>query len=276
MVPGSTPRVSVCLPVYNGGAFLGPAVASVLGQTFPDFELRICDDASTDGSWERVQALEDPRVVRMRNPRNLGPEANWNRSLEGARGDCIKLFHQDDLLEPDCLGRQLAALDAEPGAALAFCRRRILSPAGKVLMTRGPRWRPGPVTLRQVFRACLGSGSNPIGEPSAVLFRRRAAQAAGAFDGREPYLIDLDYWFRLMDHGCAVYLDQPLASFRQWGGQWSAVIGQRQSRQFRVFIRRMAAERFPETPRVLLGWSGLMAERNQLLRGVIARWAGRR
>ena len=60
-----------------------------------------------------MAALRDPRVVCRRNPVNLGPEANWNRSLEGARGTYIKLFHQDDLLDPECLALQVAALERQ-------------------------------------------------------------------------------------------------------------------------------------------------------------------
>lgn len=269
----SSPKVSVCIPVYNGGPFLGPAVASVLNQTFTDFELRICDDASTDGSWDLATALKDPRVIVSRNTCNLGPEANWNRCLEGARGAYLKLFHQDDLLEPECLAQQVAVLDVAPGAVLTFCRRRIIDPAGRELMTRGAGWSQAAISGRQLFRRCLWSGTNPVGEPSAVLFRRDAWIAVGRFNGVEPYLIDLDYWFRLMDHGSALYQDEPLASFRLSTGQWSSAIGKQQSRQFGAFIRRLASDRFPDTNPCLWTWSAFMAWGNSQLRRIAARWA---
>jgi glycosyltransferase involved in cell wall biosynthesis len=269
-VPG--PRVSVCIPVYNGGAFLPQAVASVLHQSFTDFELLISDDASTDGSWEWLAAQSDPRMVCRRNDRNLGPEANWNRSLEGARGAYIKLFHQDDLLDPECLARQVAALDADPGAALTFCRRQIIDAGGRLIMTRGGGWPEGPIAGAQVFRRCLRAGTNPIGEPCAVLFRAEAARAAGPFDGREPYLIDLDYWLRLLEHGSARFQDRPLASFRLSKGQWSSAIGRKQAEQFDAFVRRMAATRFPAAPWTLRLWSRCMAKGNSTLRGWLAWW----
>ena len=271
----AAPRVSVCLPTYNGGPFLMPAVESVLRQSWGDFELLVCDDASTDGSLEQVAALRDPRVVCRRNPVNLGPEANWNRSLEGARGTYIKLFHQDDLLDPECLALQVAALEREPGAALAFCARRIIDPAGRTLATRGGRWPGGPVTGAQVFRKCLFAGTNLVGEPSAVLFRADAARAAGPFDAREPYLVDLDYWLRLLDQGTAVHQATPLASFRISPRQWSAAIGSRQSRQFQAFVGRLARSRFPETSSALLAWSVMRARQNAVLRGILAWWLAR-
>lgn len=234
------PLVSVCMPVYNGARFLESAIESVLAQTYSDFELRVFDDASTDGSWELLQGFRDPRLVLHRNDRNLGPEANWNQALEAARGTYIKLFHQDDLLAPDCLERQVRVLEDHPRVVLAFSRRHIIRPDGRRLLTRGAPWKAGPVSLDAVVRGCALAGTNVIGEPSAVLFTTAAARQAGGFDGSLPYVIDLDYWFRLLALGDGCYLDEPLASFRVSPRQWSATIGWRQGDEFATFLDRNA------------------------------------
>lgn len=242
------PLVSVCLPVYNGARFLAAAVASVQAQTHADFELRVFDDASTDGSWELLQSIRDPRLILHRNSRNLGPEANWNQALAAATGHYIKLFHQDDLLAPDCLERQVNVLEQHPEAMLTFCRRHIVGPDGRRLLTRGGPWREGPVSAEDAVRRCVRAGTNLIGEPSAVLLRAGAGRRAGGFDGRIPYLIDLDYWLRLMAFGPAWAIDAPLVSFRVSPQQWSAAIGRRQHAAFNAFTDELlAAKRFPVT-----------------------------
>lgn len=232
------PLVTVCMPVYNGAGFLEAAVSSVLAQTQADFELRVFDDASTDGSWELLQRFQDPRLLLHRNERNLGPEANWNQALAAAEGTYLKLFHQDDLLAPDCLERQVGALEDHPGAVLAFCRRHIIRPDGRRLLTRGAPWKSGRVSLDAAIRGCALAGTNVIGEPSAVLFTTAAARQAGGFDGRLPYVIDLDYWLRLLALGDGCYLDEPLVSFRVSPRQWSARIGWKQGDEFAAFLDR--------------------------------------
>lgn len=235
------PLVSVCLPVYNGVRFLEAAVQSVLAQTYPHFELQVFDDASTDGSWTLLQGIRDPRITLHRNDRNLGPEANWNQALAAARGKYIKLFHQDDLLAPECLEKQVRALEHHPAAVLAFCRRHIIRPDGRRLMTRGGPWGTGFVSASQAFRRCLLAGTNLIGEPSAVLFRSEAGKRIGGFDSSIPYLIDLDFWLRLMDSGDAWSIGEPLASFRISSGQWSAALSRRQSQAFNQFTMKVLA-----------------------------------
>ena len=80
----STPRVAVCVPVYRNAAHLALTLESVLAQTFQDWELVAVDDHSDDGSFEIAQsfAARDPRITVHRNEANLGPAANWTRSVE--------------------------------------------------------------------------------------------------------------------------------------------------------------------------------------------------
>src|SRR5262249_37649478 len=109
------------------------------------------------------------------------------------------------------------------------------------IMTRSfPGGREGVVPARRVVKSCLRSGTNVIGEPGAVLFRRALAQETGAFDAAQPYLIDLDYWFRLLLKGDAYYLPDPLVAFRVSAGSWSVAIGRGQRTEFCGFIERVA------------------------------------
>ena len=91
------------MPVYNAGAYLAPAIESVLGQTLRDLELIIVDDVSTDGSLDvaRGYAAKDSRVRVMAMENNGGPGIARNRGIDAARGEYLGFMDSDDLMPPD-------------------------------------------------------------------------------------------------------------------------------------------------------------------------------
>jgi glycosyltransferase involved in cell wall biosynthesis len=266
--PPPSPAVSVCVPAYHGAAHIAATIESVLAQTYADFELVVVDDGSTDGTAAVVERYADPRIRLVRNPRRLGAQGNWNRCLELARGRYFKLLPQDDLLAPPCLARQVAALEGAGGErlALVFCARTIIDADGRALMTRGYPGRGGAIPGRSVVRRCLRRGTNLVGEPGGVLLPLELARRAGAFDGSLGYVIDLDYWCRLLLHGDAFYQPETLASFRVSGGSWSVAIGWQQSRQVRSFVARIAADPAYGASRLDAAAGWLMAALNSVLR----------
>lgn len=147
-----TPKVSVCIPTYRGAATIGQAIESVLTQSLADFDLIVIDDGSPDDTHAIVQRCADPRLVYLRNERNLGPQGNWNR----------------------CLERKVSVLDGDGDGSIApvFGARDVLGPDGRVLTRRGcPGGHEGTIDGSVVMRACVRRGTNLIGEPGAVLFR---------------------------------------------------------------------------------------------------------
>ena len=244
MSKAKPPCISVCVPTYRGAATLGPAIESVLAQTDSDFELIVIDDGSPDDTRAVVERFADPRLRYVRNARNLGPEGNWNRCLELASGTYFKLLPHDDLLHPRCLERQRAVLDADldERVALVFSARDVVGADGRLLTRRGyPGGHEGIIGASSVMGACVRRGTNLLGEPGAVLMRKSLADRIGPFDATNPYVIDLDYWFRLLAHGDAYYCAEALAGFRVSGGSWSVAIGSKQSTDFREFVDRMKA-----------------------------------
>jgi len=237
-----SPVVTVAIPTYGGDRHLGAAIESVLRQTFTDFELVVIDDSSPDKTAAIVARFADPRLVYLRNARNLGPQGNWNRCLEVARGRYFKLLPHDDVLHPSCLERQVGVLDADADQriALTFSARDVLGPDGRTITRRSyPGGREGVITGSKVMRDCVRRGTNLVGEPGAVMFRRSLADRVGQFDATNPYVIDLDYWFRLLGIGDAHYCPERLAGFRISGASWSVAIGARQGRDFREFAERV-------------------------------------
>lgn len=105
------PRVSVVMPVYNVAPFIGATIASVLAQTFTDFELLILDDCSTDGTVTVIQALKDPRIRLIQNTHNLGRAGTDNVALEYVNGTYLAKMDGDDICHPERFAQQVAYLD---------------------------------------------------------------------------------------------------------------------------------------------------------------------
>ena len=113
------PAVSVIIAVFNAAPFLDECLDSLVAQTFEDWEVVACDDASTDRSVEILErwSRRDSRIRVVRNAVNLGAAATRNRAIEMCRGKYIAIQDADDLSKADRLERQVSYLDANPGCA---------------------------------------------------------------------------------------------------------------------------------------------------------------
>lgn len=133
------PRVTIAMPLYNDERFVGEALASILAQTHDDFALIIGDNASTDRSVEIVEAMaaNDPRVRIVRRPRNVGVLENLNALATDCVTEYFMWAASDDVWHPEFVERTVAALDAEPGAAMAFGTYTFIDEQG--LPYGGPR-----------------------------------------------------------------------------------------------------------------------------------------
>ena len=126
------------LPVYNGARYVAEAIASVLAQTEPDFELVISDNASTDDTEEicRDFASRDDRVLYVRNETNLGGAPNYNRCLASSSATTyFKWIAHDDTIDSRFLELCGAALDADPEASIAFPTLVEIDAQGVILRT---------------------------------------------------------------------------------------------------------------------------------------------
>ena len=136
----TTPTVSVCIPTYNGAQYVERTIRSVLAQTFTDFELVVRDDGSTDDTLDVVQSIDDERVRIVAGRENAGAGANFGLAVAEATGAYVKLLCQDDVIYPECLERQVAALDADPGVVMVSCHRDIVDDDDRVVY-RNRGWR---------------------------------------------------------------------------------------------------------------------------------------
>lgn len=245
MTAGENPIASVCIPTYRGAAFLPASIESVLNQSYPHFEMWIIDNDSPDDTQAVVSRYTDSRIRYLRNAQNLGPEGNFNRCLDVAKGKYFKLLPDDDLLAPDCLREQVAVLEGDAGKeiALVFGFREIIDGRGRRLSTRGlRRTERGRIGGPLLVRRCVRAGTNLIGEPGNVLFRRDLITEVGHYDATYPFVVDLDYWFRILLRGDAYYTATHASSFRISERSWSAAMGSRQYRDFKGFVDKLSAD----------------------------------
>src|SRR4051794_27763407 len=129
------PRVSIGMPVRNGAKYIRQAIDSILAQTFTDWELIVCDNASTDSTEQIVReyAARDSRIRYHRNPRDIGPAANHNIGFEMSRGEYFRWHAHDDMIAPTYLEKCVAALDADPTIAVAHTQTRIVDDKNEFL-----------------------------------------------------------------------------------------------------------------------------------------------
>jgi len=228
------PLVSVVVPAYNNADFLESTLRSILEQTIEDFELIVADHGSTDGTWDVMRRFEDDsRVSLHRTEAGGGALRNWNRVSQLATGKYLKLVCGDDLLHPEILERQIAALEKESSAVLTASPRSIIDARGGVIISsRGLNGLRGLVPGHEALRRTVRAGTNLFGEPGCVTFRREALEQAGWWDSRWPYFIDEATYAQVLLFGPMVALDdEPLASFRISSGQWSVALARSQASQ---------------------------------------------
>lgn len=221
MKPQRFPRVSVCIPTYNYGRYVGAAIESVLAQTCGDFELLVVDNCSTDTTKEVVAryVTQDERVAYFCNDRNLGMVGNWNRCLELATGEYVKILCADDVLVPDSLEKSVQVLDGYPGVVLVSGSRRVVDEQLRAIKTFAYGDSFTVVSGGVAITRCLLK-SNMIGEPSAVLFRKN--KAGRGFSPDYSQMSDLEMWFHLLEQGDFAFIPEVVCLFRQHEEQYSS------------------------------------------------------
>jgi glycosyltransferase involved in cell wall biosynthesis len=216
------PKVSVCIPTYNGANYLPHAVASVIGQTYSDYEIVIVDNNScdeTDVVAKNLCQIYSGLIRYYRNTTNLGLAGNLNQCILHARGDYIKLLCVDDLLLPQCLEASVHALDTYPSVALVTGWRLMINEDDVQFDIRVYKTEDCIIDGKTAITQCLYS-SNYIGEPPAVMFRKGDfSKLASGFKASLPQLMDMDLWFRLLEAGNLFNLGRPVCSIRVHYGQ---------------------------------------------------------
>ena len=199
--------VSVAIPCYNYGRYLGECVASVLEQTGVDVRVLIIDDASTDDSAAVAAALAaaDARIECRVHAVNQGHIRTYNEGLQWASGTYTVLLSADDALTPGALQRACALLDAHANVGFVY---------GRALVFRDDRPRPRPQTEpgrcriwpgREWFELRCRMTECCLHSPEAVV-RTSVLRQLGGFREELPHAGDLEMWMRLALHADVGYI----------------------------------------------------------------------
>ncbi len=236
--------VSVCIPAYQAERHLRATLDSVLAQTHPNLDVVVVDNHSTDGTAAILDQLRDPRLRVVRNAATVPMVDNFNIAIRASRGDYVKLVCADDLLMPDCVRVQAAALDAMPEVTLVSARTDFVDDDGQMMRpARGLRKIVGRQPADHVVRRIVRSGTNPVGPPVAAMFRRSDFDRCGGFLPVTSFLSELDLWVRLLARGEFYGVAETLAAFRISSESTTALTSARsQLAQILGFAAEVAAD----------------------------------
>jgi glycosyltransferase involved in cell wall biosynthesis len=201
-----TPLVSIVIPCFNQGRYLGDAIASIQRQSHPNIEVLVVDDGSTDET-ARVAALHP--ALGYACQANAGTAAARNRGLRDTRGTFIVFLDADDRLLPDAIALGVAYLTSHPDVAFVAGHVRLIDEAGT----------PGIVPLQDHEPAGYAAllRWNHIWTPGVVMYRRSALAAAGAFDPSAGGSADFEVNVRLARRLPIACHHQVVLEYRQHG-----------------------------------------------------------
>lgn len=223
------PLVSICIPVRNRPEMLRSSLSSAMAQTYPNLEIVVCDNASTDSTADvaRELAATDPRVRVYVNERDVGG-FNYPMTVRHSTGELIQFLNSDDVLAADCVERLVSAID-RPGVVMAFCKASFMDHSGTAVEPPRSQRLLG-ATGDQVFDGqaladrMLALNANLLGWPTQVLWRRSAMNRESmGLGGRGWRTVgDISHWLVLLGRGDAAYVDEPLAALRLHDSQEQA------------------------------------------------------
>ena len=206
------PKVSIVATTYNGEKYLEEFIASILRQTFDNFEFIIVDDGSTDRTLHMLQQVEDPRI-RIIKQNNQGQVNALITGIEHAQGELIARIDQDDYSLPERLMRQVKFMDAHPNTTL--CSSRFQELYNDNLTPQKVQFAQTDTEIKKII-----SYFNPFAH-SAVMFRRESYLMSGGYDKRFLIAMDYDLFIRLMEMGEAHNIDEVLTVIRMHDESYS-------------------------------------------------------
>ncbi len=239
------PLVSVFIPAYNAEAFVQQAIESVLGQTYPNYELVVVNDASTDRTGEVINHYQNhPRIKIYHNPINLGVADNWNKGVSLCQSEFIVRLDADDFYEPDYLQKVINLFQQCPETQIVFTGANLLYQNGRrrVDLPYKDSWvRSGREFLPDLLRVCR------VWSPT-VCARRSCYERLGRVIPEMSIHEDWELWVRFTTGGQVGYLAETLVNIRllnPMGCTHTAIMTAQSPIACRIWLDKLAAEALP-------------------------------
>jgi teichuronic acid biosynthesis glycosyltransferase TuaG len=207
-----TPLVSVVIPYYNQARFIAKTISSAKQQTYPNIELVIVDDGSSELASHALDGIDGVTVF---HTANAGCPAARNFGFQRCSGEYLVFLDGDDILLPDAIEKNLAALRACPAATLSFGAVRVID-------ERGLELRPSRVCHPRKNYFLFLLETNPIWSPGQAMIRRDAFRRAGHFrDLRRFQTDDYELYLNLARLGTFVQHDSCVLEYRRHSSSMS-------------------------------------------------------
>lgn len=200
----NSPLISICIPTYNQVVYLRKTLDSVFSQKDVYMEVIISDDSSTNDVFNLVNEYVAiyPRINYFRNTPSLGSPANWNFAISRARGKYIKIMHHDDWFNTEFSLKKMLDLMCDREDILVVSATKIIRKnVEKDRLASAEFLRKVQLDNLELIKG------NYFGTPSSILFARKNLQF---FDEKLLWLVDVDYYIRLLKKCKLRYLNEPL------------------------------------------------------------------
>lgn len=255
----SNNKISIIIPTYNRGDFIGRAVKSVLEQDYNNIEVIIVDDCSTDNTEEVIRGLNDTRIKFIQHTQNKGANAARNTGIKAACGSFIAFQDSDDEWIPKKLSKQMKIFEESNDEKLGIVytgffkiqeNRREYIPSKNIIKTSG--------NLHDVLLT-----TNFISTQS-LLIKKECLLSVGLFDECLPRLQDWELLLRLSKQYHFYLVDEPLVNVYYTEGSIST--NQKKLTETLTLILEKHYEDFAKDKKVLAGYYCYMGQQFYLLK----------
>jgi len=208
-----TPLVSVVIPSYNAARFVADAVQSVLAQTYPNLEVLVIDDGSTDDTRQVMEQFASDARVNYHYQTNRGESGARNTGIRLARGEFIAYCDADDLWEPRKLEVQIPCFDGRPELGVVYTNVIHVDANNQPMETYQTMRHNGRISAKLLMENFVTG--------AASIIRKKYFDLVGGYDESLRTCQDYDMWLRLSAVCEFFYLDVVTYRYRQWPGQIS-------------------------------------------------------
>jgi glycosyltransferase involved in cell wall biosynthesis len=248
--------VSICIPTYNGGAYLSETLDSAIKQTYTHLEIVVSDDASRDNTLEIVSSYKDKTKIPIfiYHHKSNGIGANWNNCIKKAKGAYIKFLFQDDILLPTCIEKMVKLIEHDSRIGLVACKRDFIIEKN-VNIAETNKWineyddlqkgipcssiNNGIVLDKTLFKsdAFFRRPLNKIGEPSTYFFKKQLISKIGFFSEDLKQILDYEFCYRVLKKYKIAILDEKLCQFRLHRSQATQINKGNDSKDYEIYYK---------------------------------------